>query len=151
MSTTPGSSHGRTMALLALGVLAVVAGAAVYLFLAQGFSPATEGDGPDPSGQTAAPPAPGPRKAATILVVASISALLILLFVLGAYLVIRIGHYLAQQRVGGKPTEYVDAWGSYRLTDEQIAAATTEGKPDGDNDSDDAAPPPRPDEPPKGR
>lgn len=72
------------------------------------------------------------RNVSVMLTILLISALLILLFVIGAYLLIRVGRIVARTRtrVGGKPTEYVDAWRSYRLTDEQIAAATRENGPE---------------------
>jgi len=72
--------------------------------------------------------------------------LFILLFVIGAYLVIRVGQFVAREQVGGKTTAYVDAWQNYRLTDEQISAATEEPKPD--RDSNDR--PTDPDAPPSG-
>jgi hypothetical protein len=87
------------------------------------------------------------RWLATLLTLLLISALLILLFVLGAYLIIRIGQFVARERVGGTPTAYVDAWQKYRLTDEQIAAATSEDRPDrnpGEPGPGPAAPPPQP-------
>ena len=52
--------------------------------------------------------------------------LLILIFVVGSYLLIRIGRAITRKSVGGQPTEYVDAWSRYRLTDEAIARATDE-------------------------
>jgi hypothetical protein len=131
MSSGPGSSYGRTAILIGLGVLTLTVGATAYIFLAHGHAP---GAGLGPHAPPDAP-ARGPadaRKTATFLLMISISALLILLFALGAYLVVRLGHFLARQRVGGQPTEYVDAWGSYRLTDAQISAATDEDHPDGD-------------------
>lgn len=145
MSPVPGSSRGRAAVLLGLGVLAVTVGATAYLFLAQGHFQSIEvGAGAGPA--TARTAQSEGRKVVSYLIIGSISALLILLFVLGAYLVIRVGHLVARERIGGKPTEYVDAWGSYRLTDEQISAATAEGEPDEDNDSPDAPRPP-PDDP----
>ena len=130
MSSGPGSSYGRTAVLIGLGVLALTVGATAYIFLAHGQGP---GAG---LGASSAPDADrglaDARRNTTFLVILSISALLVLLFVLGAYLVIRLGHFLARQRVGGQPTQYVDAWGSYRLTDEQISAATDEDHQDGD-------------------
>jgi hypothetical protein len=91
------------------------------------------------------------RRAATFLLVVSISALLVVMFALGAYLVVRYGQRLARQQVGGRPTAYVDAWGHYRLTDEQISAATAEGPPDAKDGSEGGGSPPDgppPDEPP---
>jgi hypothetical protein len=155
MPPVPGSSYGRTAVLIALGVLAVTVGATAYLFLAQGHTQALNvGTRPGPDAGQPADGLAENRRALTFLIMVSISALLILMFVLGAYLVIRVGHFLARERVGGKPTPYVDAWGSYRLTDEQIAAATAEGKPGGppaEDEPPEASPPPSPPaEPPSG-
>jgi hypothetical protein len=133
MSAGMRPSYGRTAVLIGLGVLALMVGAAAYIFMAHNQGTAGLGGGATPD--TGRPP--DGRKAVTLLLMISISALLVLLFVLGAYLVIRFGHHLARQRVGGEPTEYVDAWGKYRLSDEQISTATDEERPDGD------APPPR--------
>lgn len=69
-----------------------------------------------------------------------VSVLLIMLFVIGSYLLIRVGRSVAGKPVGGSPTEYVDAWASYRITDEQIESATAETDDisgDDDSDSDD--------------
>ncbi len=145
MSPAPGPSYGRTAVLIALGVLALTVGATAYVFLAHGHAP------PAGLGTDSAPAGRVPvdeRRNLTFLLMISISALLILLFVLGAYLVIRLGHFLARERVGGQPTEYVDAWGSYRLSDEQISAATDEDHPNGDDEPPGSNPPGQPpDEP----
>ncbi len=62
--------------------------------------------------------------------------LLILIFVVGSYLLIRIGRAITRKPVGGQPTEYVDAWSRYRLSDEEIARATNESPAaGGGNDS----------------
>jgi hypothetical protein len=149
MSLAGGSSYGRTAVLIALGVLALTVGATAYIFLAHGHGPpAGLGTSSAPgSGRLAA----DQRRAISFLLMISISALLILMFVLGAYLVIRYGRFLARQRVGGQPTEYVDAWGRYRLTDEQISTATDEERPEGDEGPPNAGSPGQPpDEPPSG-
>ncbi len=61
--------------------------------------------------------------------------LLILLFVLGGYLFLRLGRAVSQEPLGDKPTEYIDAWSRYRLSDEQIRAATQEDQPPDEPDS----------------
>jgi len=78
------------------------------------------------------------RQLTMLLTLLLISALLILLFVIGAYLVIQMGRLVARARspVGGEPTPYVDAWSNYRLTDEEIAAATSGDSPDAEQDDD---------------
>ena len=51
------------------------------------------------------------------------------LFLVGTYFLLRAGR-AARTPVGGTPTRYVDAWAQYRLTDEEIAAATAEPPPE---------------------
>ena len=65
------------------------------------------------------------------------SGLLILSFVVGAYLLIRVGRAVSQKPVGGQATEYVDAWSRYRLSQEQIQATTGEGPADSQTQPDD--------------
>jgi hypothetical protein len=64
-----------------------------------------------------------------LLAVLLATSLVILVFAIGAYLLLRAGQTLSQQRLGARPSTYVDAWSQYRLTDEQISNATQE-KPD---------------------
>ena len=145
MSPLPSSSYGRAAVLLVLGILALTTCAAVYVFFAQHSNqPAPLGSISNASEAERA--LADSRRLVTLLTLLLISALFALLFVVGAYLVIRVGQFVARDRVGGKTTAYVDAWQNYRLTDEQIAAATEEKKPD--RDSDDR--PVDPDAPPSG-
>ena len=66
---------------------------------------------------------------------ASLAALLLLtLFLVGVYLLTRIGRSLKRPSVGGKSTEYTDAWSNYRLSEEEIDQATYE-EPDDRDDS----------------
>ena len=53
------------------------------------------------------------------------SFLLFLAFLLGSYLIVRVGRALVARRAERGRTEYVDAWSSYRLTQEEIDTATT--------------------------
>lgn len=81
-----------------------------------------------------------------LLVILLGSVLLILIFVIGSYLFIRVGRAVSQKRVGGEPTKYVDAWSRYRLTEEQIEAATQEeANRDEDRDEPPDNSPPHPD------
>ncbi len=66
------------------------------------------------------------KRMSALLVILFTALLLILFFVISAYAILRIGRTLSESRVGGKPTEYVDAWSRYRLSEEEIAAATAE-------------------------
>ena len=83
------------------------------------------------AGMPVAPPEPQGepvrlRRTAYALAVLLVALLLVLLFVVGAYLSLRLGRLVVEHRVGGKPTPYFDAWSQYRLTDDQIAEATRE-------------------------
>ena len=144
------STYGRTAVLLVLGVLALTIGTAVYVFFAQHGAQASALGG-IASDEEADRALADSRRLVTLLTLLLISALLILLFVVGAYLVIRVGQFVARDRLGGKTTAYVDAWQNYRLTDEQISAATEEKKPErgpGDRPTDPDGPPSDPDRDP---
>ena len=114
-------STGRAALLLVLVGLLLTVAAGIYAF----FAHSPGGDAPSSE------PAAGmsEKRQFALLLLLLISALLILLFVLGAYLLINVGRLIARDRVGGKPTVYTDAWQNYRLTDEQISAATSEEPP----------------------
>lgn len=77
-----------------------------------------------------------------------VSAALLLAFVVGAFLMIRLGRRTARLRSGRDDrTEYVDAWASYRLTEAQVneivgPASRGRAPPDAPGPSDD--PPGRP-------
>ncbi len=124
MQSKPGSA-GRTATMLVLAALILIVCAAVYLFVARPARLPAPTDGVSTTEEAARLVAEA-RRAALLLTILLISALLILLYVLGAYLVIRIGQMVARHQIGGRPTHYVDAWAQYRLTDEQISAATSE-------------------------
>lgn len=146
MSPAFRSAYGRMVVLLALGLLALSVGATAYLLLAQGNG-GPLGVGGVAGVEKSEHPQAQNRKAVTLLLIVSISVLLVFLFFLAAYLVIRIGQFVARERVGGKPTEYVDAWGNYRLTDAQISAATAEGRAEEGDEPPAPNPPPPPESP----
>lgn len=151
MSSSHHTSYGRTATLLVLGVLILTVCAGVYILLARGGEPPLGGVMDEDAMRMAAS-----QRLVTLLTILLISALLILLFILGAYLLINVGRFVARDRVGGKPTAYVDVWRNYRLTDEEISAATQEDRPDTDAGGSPPAPdtPPSdsdPNEPPPGR
>jgi hypothetical protein len=77
------------------------------------------------------------RRVTLMLTIVLASGLLLILFLVGTYFLLRAGT-AARTPVGGAPTRYVDAWAQYRVTDEEIAAATAE-------------PPPEPPKPPTDR
>lgn len=121
MSRPPGSyGHAAMLGVLAALLLLITAG--VFLFMSRYGAEV-------PSSELAlTDPAADARRVARdtiLLTILLISALLILLFVVGCYLVLRVGRIVRRPTAGG-PTPYVDAWRSYRLTDDQIASATAE-------------------------
>ncbi len=118
---SPRPSHGRTVTLLVLTFLLLTVCATVYLSLSRWAHPVATTDLTEEQLHVAEM-----RRFAMLLSILLMSALLILLFVVGAYLLINVGRVVGRERVGGKPTEYVDIWGKYRLTEEQISAATAE-------------------------
>ncbi|MFH1747385.1 MAG: hypothetical protein ABIG44_10120 [Planctomycetota bacterium] len=124
MSKRRKSSPGRTAMVLMLIALLVTVCVAVYLFLSRQLYPATPPVQPGESGSSNLQ-----FKLTVLLAIMLGSALLILFFVIGSYLLIRVGRMVTRKEVGGEPTEYVDAWSHYRLSDEQIEAATSEEHP----------------------
>lgn len=125
MTSARHSSAGRTVTLAVLGLLLVTVCATVYVFLAQQQGPAPA-LGVITAEEEAEQAAAQARRLATLLTILLVSALLILLYMLGAYLVIRVGQAVSHPPVGGRPTRYVDVWSDYRLTEEEISAATRE-------------------------
>jgi hypothetical protein len=111
--------------MLILGVLILTVCSAVYFYLAQAARPT----GAAILDEDFSVQFVEQQRLVTLLTILLISALLILLFVVGAYLLINVGRFVARERVGGRTTTYVDAWREYRLTDEQISAATHEEPP----------------------
>ncbi len=124
----PSGSHnslGRIVTLIVLGVLVVTISAAAYLVFSRlGPTSFTVAEGEEGLQMAQA------RRLLALLVMLLVSALLILLFVIGAYFLIRVGRVVAREEPRRPPTDYTDAWGQYRLTDEQIAAATGEDESD---------------------
>ncbi|GEM_PF-1097769 len=118
---------GRTALLAGLAVLLVTIGTAVYLVLGQDrLGPG----GIDPGREGAGRLTTDVRRLAALLTILLVSALLALLFVIGTYVLLRVGRWVARSRLGGSPTPYVDAWSRYRLTEDQISAATAEDQAD---------------------
>ena len=65
-------------------------------------------------------------EASRLLAILLGAALLIVLFAVGAYVFIGLGRAVSRPAADKKPTEYFDAWSHYRVSDEQIRAATEE-------------------------
>ena len=143
MSRPPGLTYGRAamFGVLVALVLTVCAGAYLYVARYGIGSPPAAGEIADPASE-----AERLKRISGLLIILLIAALLILLFVIGCYLVIRVGGFV-RTPLGGKPTKYVNAWQNYRLTDEQIAAATTEYPADDDADDPPIDPDARPSDP----
>jgi hypothetical protein len=116
---------GRTAMMVTLIALLAIVCISVYLFLVRRLHSASPLlQAPEITRETLR------RELSVLLVVMLGSVLLILLFVIGAYLLIRVGRAVSQKGVGGQPTEYTDAWSRYRLSQEEIEAATREERSD---------------------
>jgi hypothetical protein len=116
--------RGRLVVLATLAVLLLIVSAGVSLYALRDAPPTDAGEGPL-SGDAAVRAEQQAQRLIILIIVVLVSGLLILLFLLGAYLLLRVGRAV-RTPVGGRPTQYVDAWRQYRLTDEEIAAATRE-------------------------
>lgn len=58
-----------------------------------------------------------------------ITFVLLMLFLVGSFVMVRLGRAAVARRARAAKTEYVDAWSQARVTDEQIRAATDEPPP----------------------
>jgi hypothetical protein len=70
--------------------------------------------------------------------------ILVMTFVVGSFIMVRAGRYFLDRSPALPRTEYVDAWGRYRISEDEIEAATGEERPAHDDD-DDVSPDDRPD------
>lgn len=66
---------------------------------------------------------PASRRVISSLAALLLSGLLVLILTIGAYLVIRIGRVVAQKPRALQPTEYVDAWSRYRISESEVESA----------------------------
>jgi hypothetical protein len=99
------------LALLAVGALPIIALAADQRALDTGYDD-------DPARN------PAMRRMFSSLAILLLSGLLVLIFTIGAYLLIRVGRSVARKQAReAKPTAYVDAWSHYRVSDEDVEAA----------------------------
>jgi hypothetical protein len=55
-----------------------------------------------------------------------VTFVLFLVFLVGSFVLVRVGRLLLRTSSRTTRTRYVDAWSNYRLTDQEIAAATSE-------------------------
>lgn len=79
----------------------------------------------DPASGAARPATelPAPQRIGVLVTVLIIIFLLFLGFLLGSFIIVRLGRYLKRERSRSQ-TAYVDAWSRYRVTQEQIDTAT---------------------------
>lgn len=63
-----------------------------------------------------------------------LSTLLLLVFFVGAYLILRFGRMVKKSaQKPAAPTSYIDAWAHYRISQEEIDRLTKGGAPEDDN------------------
>lgn len=86
------------------------------------------------------------EQARALLAMLTHSFLIFLAFLIGSYVMVRIGRRALDQRRQHQRSEYVDAWGSYRLTQEEVDTATARLD---DDFPPDAAPPDSDPKPPE--
>jgi hypothetical protein len=75
---------------------------------------------------------------------------LVISFVVGSFVMVRAGRFFLDRGPNLPRTEYVDAWGRYRISEAEIDAATGGSQvagPNDDTDDDDLLPDDRPDRP----
>lgn len=74
---------------------------------------------------------PEDQREVSYLMLATLAAMVtLMIFVLGVFIMRRMGARLRRMRVGGEPTPYVDTWSQYRLSEDEIEAATAENESD---------------------
>ena len=123
------------LSLAAVGVLYLV-----WMQRVQELGPITLDAGGTPQEE------PNPTNKPVALVSALVTTFVMFLaFLVGSYLMVRVGRYLVDHGTTARQTNYVDAWGSYRLTEAEIEAALREDPPDESGDG----PRPDPSEPAK--
>lgn len=84
--------------------------------------------------------APAPASRPMALMSALVYTFVIFLaFLVGSFLMVRVGRYLVDRNAPPRRSEYVDAWGSYRITEAEIDAALADDP--GAQDEPPAAPP----------
>jgi len=87
------------------------------------------------------PPDLATRTEAMLRMLILVSGIL-LTFIVGSYVMVKLGRAFLARREERTPTQYVDAWSNYRLTEEEIARTMahlekpSEGPPDGPSASD---------------
>lgn len=130
MPATRKTTGGRAVLLLVLATLVLATSLAALLAIWRFTSraPRTPADRPPIELE-----AGDIRRLGALLAVMLLATIALLAFIVGAYLVMRVGRTLVARNVGGAPTEYVDAWARYRMPDERIAELTSDEPPSGDD------------------
>lgn len=81
--------------------------------------------------ETQAPEQPGTeagaaRRMRSLYTTLTVTLLLLLAFVVGTYVMVRVGRAIVRRPRRREPTRYVDAWTGYRLSEQEIERATGE-------------------------
>jgi hypothetical protein len=93
--------------------------------LAQAAPPGvTQGETQAPE-QTGAPVAAA-RQMRSLYTTLTVTLLLLLAFVVGTYVIVRVGRAMVRKPRQREATRYVDAWTGYRLSEQEIERATGE-------------------------
>ncbi len=125
---------------LAIGFVSVGALLGVFLLAQLVWTPSPQPEELTAASQPATPDLITESRRTIYLLAASLATLLVLtLFFVGLYLLLRFGRELKRPSVGGRRTPYVDIWRSYRLSEDEIARATHEQPGDAPGEDD---PPP---------
>lgn len=119
------SAYGRAAALGVFIALLIVLLLAFALYVANDMTRPPTGEGEHGLSEATA----YAKRLTLVLSLVLMSGLLLIVFLVATYFLLRAGR-IARAPIGGHPTTYVDAWKQYRVTDEQIAAATEEPERD---------------------
>jgi hypothetical protein len=81
------------------------------------------------------------REMRSLYTTLTVTLLLLLAFVVGTYVMVRVGRAMVHRPRRREPTRYVDAWSGYRLSEQEIERVTgetdvTDYEPDSGSDDD---------------
>ncbi len=114
MKDRPQAPLGRVAMVLVLACLLLLLAFLTYMVrLSWDRMPADAGSGEGP----ALDPVQRVRLTLAMLLFA---VLAILIFVISTYVVIKLGRAVMAKRVAEKPTQYVDVWGGYRVSQQEL-------------------------------
>ena len=118
-----------TIAVLILAAAPPAVMSASTALLAQAAQPGVaqvETQAPEqPGAQPGAQPAAA-RQMRSLYTTLTVTLLLLLAFVVGTYVMVRVGRAIVRRPRRREPTRYVDAWTGYRLSEQEIERATGE-------------------------